>query len=368
MLLNNRHGSVDSDSYRYGFNGMEKDDEVKGEGNSYTTFFRQYDPRLGRWKSLDPKSVAWDSPYSFSRNSPLIFNDPKGDCPDGKCEDVNLIWANNIAKSAVVANGDNIIGITHNKEVTDKVYKHITDAIAEKYEISSTEIQGNLEASTLLQLTVSIATDRAYLKATDPEYLKRMDVSIEHEISVGKKADLIIDRHIKARQNKQDWDLFLFALEAAALSKGGIMEMRMMMRAQSALRQVNLYTNRLTMRLRDMRAARTVNNANKTVRVGRWMSQDELKKMRKTNRLQEGAGGQTFVSTTDAESYRKQAKKGSVYVEFDVPESSLIQGGRSDWKKALGPSAGDAMKKKLAQQGGEMLPEVSNISEVLSKK
>ncbi|MFT6197741.1 MAG: hypothetical protein ACJAXY_002083 [Nonlabens sp.] len=34
MLLNNRHGSVDSDSYRYGFQGQERDDEVKGEGNS----------------------------------------------------------------------------------------------------------------------------------------------------------------------------------------------------------------------------------------------------------------------------------------------------------------------------------------------
>jgi len=33
--------------YRYAFNGMEKDDEVKGSGNSYTTEFRQYDSRLG---------------------------------------------------------------------------------------------------------------------------------------------------------------------------------------------------------------------------------------------------------------------------------------------------------------------------------
>ena len=40
--------------YRYGFNGMEKDDEWKGSGNIYTTEFRQYDPRLGRWGSTDP--------------------------------------------------------------------------------------------------------------------------------------------------------------------------------------------------------------------------------------------------------------------------------------------------------------------------
>ena len=34
--------------HRYGFQGSEMDDEVKGEGNSYTTEFRQLDPRLRR--------------------------------------------------------------------------------------------------------------------------------------------------------------------------------------------------------------------------------------------------------------------------------------------------------------------------------
>jgi RHS repeat-associated protein len=43
--------------YSYGFNGMETDKEVSGTGNSYTTQFRQYDPRIGRWLSLDPKST-----------------------------------------------------------------------------------------------------------------------------------------------------------------------------------------------------------------------------------------------------------------------------------------------------------------------
>ena len=43
-----------TEGYRYAYNGMELDNEVSGDGNSYTTEFRQYDPRLGRWKSLDP--------------------------------------------------------------------------------------------------------------------------------------------------------------------------------------------------------------------------------------------------------------------------------------------------------------------------
>jgi hypothetical protein len=43
----NRNGN--SESYAYGFNGMLKDDEVNNStGSSYTTYFRQYDPRIAR--------------------------------------------------------------------------------------------------------------------------------------------------------------------------------------------------------------------------------------------------------------------------------------------------------------------------------
>ncbi len=43
-----------SNFYRYGFNGKEKDNEAKGEGNQYDYGFRVYDPRLGRFLSEDP--------------------------------------------------------------------------------------------------------------------------------------------------------------------------------------------------------------------------------------------------------------------------------------------------------------------------
>jgi RHS repeat-associated protein len=71
---------------RYGFNGMEKDDELEGSGNSYTTEFRQYDPRIGRWLSIDPlmnKYPGW-SPYSFCFNNPIRLVDPSGADPNGE--------------------------------------------------------------------------------------------------------------------------------------------------------------------------------------------------------------------------------------------------------------------------------------------
>lgn len=68
-------------SYFYGYQGSEKTDELKGSGNHYTTFFRELDPRLGRWWSIDPKTslMPWQSPYVSMDNNPIWFNDPLGD-------------------------------------------------------------------------------------------------------------------------------------------------------------------------------------------------------------------------------------------------------------------------------------------------
>src|SRR5690554_3372538 len=45
--------SFQSDEYDYGFNGQLKDNEIKGEGNSYDFGNRMHDPRVGRFMSRD---------------------------------------------------------------------------------------------------------------------------------------------------------------------------------------------------------------------------------------------------------------------------------------------------------------------------
>ena len=72
MTLPGRTGS--STAYRYGFQGQEKDDELKGEGNSLNYTFRMHDPRVGRFFAVDPleKTYPWNSPYAFSENR-VIF-------------------------------------------------------------------------------------------------------------------------------------------------------------------------------------------------------------------------------------------------------------------------------------------------------
>ena len=72
--------TFDSEKYRYGFNSMEKDDQVKGRGNSYDFGARMYDSRLGRWLTIDPLFAKYPcfSSYSFVANSPIILVDSDG--------------------------------------------------------------------------------------------------------------------------------------------------------------------------------------------------------------------------------------------------------------------------------------------------
>jgi RHS repeat-associated protein len=66
--------------YRYGFNGKEKDNELKGEGNSIDYGFRMYDPRIGRFFSVDPlfKDYPELTPFQFSSNTPIWAIDLDG--------------------------------------------------------------------------------------------------------------------------------------------------------------------------------------------------------------------------------------------------------------------------------------------------
>jgi RHS repeat-associated protein len=72
--------NYNSNTYRYGFNGKENDDEVKGSDNSYDFGARIYDSRIGRWLSLDPLQSKYPalSPYHSFANSPILVVDKDG--------------------------------------------------------------------------------------------------------------------------------------------------------------------------------------------------------------------------------------------------------------------------------------------------
>ena len=63
-------------NYRFGFNGKENDNDVKGNGNQQDYGMRIYDTRLGKFLSVDPlsSSYPWFTPYPFASNSPIMMN------------------------------------------------------------------------------------------------------------------------------------------------------------------------------------------------------------------------------------------------------------------------------------------------------
>jgi len=68
------------------FNGAELNTDF--DLNQYEFFYRNYDPQIGRWHSLDTKPVDMISPYAAMANNPVRFTDPLGDTavyfrPDG---------------------------------------------------------------------------------------------------------------------------------------------------------------------------------------------------------------------------------------------------------------------------------------------
>lgn len=70
--------------YRFGFNGMESDNEISGNKSMYTTYFRPYSTKLGRWLLTDPVVHPWQSPYNAFDGNPIFYADPSGADGDPK--------------------------------------------------------------------------------------------------------------------------------------------------------------------------------------------------------------------------------------------------------------------------------------------
>jgi RHS repeat-associated protein len=73
-LMTGRKYSAATSKYRYGFNGKENDNDVKGiEGSQQDYGMRIYDPRLGRFLSVDPITDEYPelTPYQFASNRPI---------------------------------------------------------------------------------------------------------------------------------------------------------------------------------------------------------------------------------------------------------------------------------------------------------
>ncbi|MDP4150865.1 MAG: RHS repeat-associated core domain-containing protein [Bacteroidota bacterium] len=75
--------NIAGSGYRYGFNGKENDDEVRGANDEIDYGKRGYDPRIGRFMSVDPlaKRYPYYSAYQFAGNTPIQASDLDGNEP-----------------------------------------------------------------------------------------------------------------------------------------------------------------------------------------------------------------------------------------------------------------------------------------------
>jgi RHS repeat-associated protein len=167
MIMPGRNYNAPSaKDYKYGFNGKENDNEVKGEGNMVAFEARIYDSRLGKFLSRDPKTAHYpfQTPYAYHRNSPvnlldyLGMGDPPGDpepapySPDGKTLIIPsyAVIIDRLTPNAKTDGGTPIIGANGgvNKfSVADKTYialyvegkfTHFADAsdLSKQYEVT----------------------------------------------------------------------------------------------------------------------------------------------------------------------------------------------------------------------------------------
>ena len=80
MQMPGRKYRQSSSNYRYGFNGKENDNDVKGDGNQQDYGMRIFDTRIGRFLSTDPliNEYPWNSPYAYAENDPINYEDIDG--------------------------------------------------------------------------------------------------------------------------------------------------------------------------------------------------------------------------------------------------------------------------------------------------
>jgi RHS repeat-associated protein len=110
--------------YKYGYNGQEMSNEIKGEGNSYTAEFWEYDPRLGRRWNMDP--VYKHSPYETYGGNPIAFADPNG------ADTINI--TRTTTRQRFRSSGGGLDGIPA---------KQIPDKISSAYDLSIVEAKGD---------------------------------------------------------------------------------------------------------------------------------------------------------------------------------------------------------------------------------
>ncbi|MCO5237941.1 MAG: hypothetical protein M9904_14595 [Chitinophagaceae bacterium] len=220
MRMPGRTYTATGTKYKYGFNGKENDNEVKGEGNQLDYGMRIYDPRLGRFLSVDPLTSKYPmlTPYQFASNTPIQAIDL-----DGKEGVINTIKVNNQPVVDVLTYHV-VIATTNNLTASNKAY--YTGPNYQNTSALQAEIQNALNSVYNQNKNLAdVVTNPNTVNGSVPVYYNFIvsTFSVEN-VSIGdKKRQLYADQNVSFIDNVQkfsddDGDVTNFSL----LTKGAL--------------------------------------------------------------------------------------------------------------------------------------------------
>jgi hypothetical protein len=162
--------TFNSQESQYGFDGMQKVDEISGSGNHYTAEFWEYDPRTGlRWNT-DPVVKPWESPYACFSDNPILNADPSGDdAAPVKTEMKEAepeVGNSGFDKKSNFYDKDNKL-VKHVEDGSNAAFKQTGSGVDLHYEFKGYENQGGKDEVTG-QAVTSVIQEQQQLNLSNP--------------------------------------------------------------------------------------------------------------------------------------------------------------------------------------------------------
>ena len=367
MLMPGRKYEAGS-SYRYGFNGKENDNEVKDEGNQQDYGMRIYDPRLGRFLSVDPltREYAFYTPYQFAGNKPIMAVDL-----DGLEEKPAITGTDEGQTTQTTEHNHNSAGDEVGGKTTTWYYHKGGAQIGQ-----TQDKKGNI---------APVLSKSGWY--TEDDYVKLLSQTYAAEELAYSYSKFAIPRNISGSTN----ELIKFAGQGlsstaqnllitaaynlankAQAKAAGLIEpssfnvediIGVGLIFKEGVKMLGTYTAKYIL------SKVTLQSVPKDifVKVGWWSTIENYNLMKSTGKVVEEQGGFTFFSIAGPNGW-PSAPKGWIYSEFEVPANSLIGAGKWDWFRAVHSTAGKTWQNMISKQGGTLAPSIRNLSPILQTK
>lgn len=231
-------------TYRFGFNGKENDDEVKGDGNHQDYGMRIYDSRLGRFLSVDPMAsdFVWNSPYAFAENDILRCIDLEGkekwivtisNTDNGNLQ-INLALTSLDVTDGIQVSFDN--GMSYSKDLQYyKLFEYLSTRFEyEKTMISHLDYEGFIDFYKKAEPNRSISYN-TYQHSDGKEY-PLPEFSWAFEIS---ESESLIPHYIERQKNEYGRGMIIGSKSSSISIDNAISDIRNVVKAASPTNDVN---------------------------------------------------------------------------------------------------------------------------------